>query len=109
MDVEVLDAGIRCGGLLPVWITTMDEEDATTESLETWPLLAQFVRERGREVQAIWLERAKRRPRARGLTDSALLACISPLLRWLADRGGPPDNASIASLTDTLARARAEE
>ncbi|HEY1307687.1 MAG TPA: ATP-binding protein [Vicinamibacterales bacterium] len=87
----------------------MDEEDATTDSLETWPLLAQFVRDRGRDVQAMWLERVKRRPRARGVTDSALLAFISPLLRWFADRVRPPDNAAITSLTDELARARAAE
>jgi PAS domain S-box-containing protein len=87
----------------------MDEEEATTDSLETWPLLAQFVRNREREVQVSWLERAKRRPRAQGITDSALLGFISPLLRWLGHQVRPPDTASITSLTDELARARAAE
>src|SRR5262249_38174208 len=38
-----------------------------------------------------------------------LLAVISPLLSWLAHRVRPPDSASIISLTDELARARAAE
>jgi PAS domain-containing protein len=87
----------------------MDEEDAATDSPETWRLLAQFVRDREREVQASWLERAKRRPRAHGITDSALLGFISPLLRWLAHQVRPPSTESITSLIDELARARAAE
>ena len=84
----------------------MEEEDALTDSPATWPVLAQFVRDREREVQAIWLERAKRRPRALGLTDSALTAFISPVLSWLAHQIRPPESVSITSLTDELTRAR---
>jgi PAS domain-containing protein len=45
----------------------------------------------------------------RDIPDAALLAGITPLLRWLAEQVGPPSDASIASLTDGLAGARPVE
>src|SRR5262245_44154882 len=103
----------------------MDQEALANVPLDTLSLLAQFVRDRERQLKDSWLddwlERDRptnhpqsslsppRRPRARGATDSTLLALISPLLSWLAHQVRPPDSASITSLTDELARVRAAE
>jgi PAS domain S-box-containing protein len=87
----------------------LGDQEATAGSTEAWLALAQFVRDHGRDVQGRWLERAKRRAAARDVPESALLAGISPLFRWLAERASPPDKASIESLTDELASARPVE
>jgi PAS domain S-box-containing protein len=85
------------------------DDEAANEPGELWPSLARFVRHHEREVQTAWLERAKRRPAVREISDSALWAGTSPLLRWLGEQVGPPSSASLESLTDELAGARPVE
>src|SRR5262245_27545657 len=87
----------------------MAGEEEPFQSVETWVRLAEVVRDHEQEVQADWLNRAKRRPATGDVPDSALRAHIDPLLRWFAAQVGPPSDASIQSLNDELADARPRE
>lgn len=86
-----------------------DGEETTTEAVERWQLLAQFVRNHEHELETSWLPLVKQRPAVSGVPDATLLACISPLLRWFAEQVRPPTSASMELLTDELARARPAE
>lgn len=75
------------------------------DSVEAWRSLAEFVGCHQRELHADWLERAKRGPGGHAVPDAAKRALIVLLLRWLAQRVGPPSHEAMEALTEELATA----
>jgi PAS domain S-box-containing protein len=77
---------------------------------EGWPSIIEFVRARSSDILATWVLTARNRPAEKDVRESSLIAQVSPLLDWLAQREGSPANmTSLELLAGELARARMTE